>query len=244
LTNKRVSLIGEGGKSPFKGGTNIKNLSFKDSKKKLIMKGWLINMGIFDELFGGSSKGNKGLIDVVFETVEKSIKKDGPIDTTIPNSVFKTSSIANEIHDLLKSKNTKYAKEPAYGSVVYCQLGPVEHSGIYVGNHKIVQLNGQGRIEKVSLSGFTDHITTIDSAIYFPCDNEYGHALGLGLAGSMAIDMIGKRRNYNLILDNCHQFSSGCLTGDFENADNFLWTLKDTFERKFDCSVYWKRWDW
>ena len=40
---------------------------------------------------------------------------------------------------------------PAIGSVVYCNLAVVaEHTGIYVGRNKIVHLNGNGRIEKVS----------------------------------------------------------------------------------------------
>ena len=44
-----------------------------------------------------------------------------------------------------------HSVRPAVGSVVYCNLAVVaEHTGIYVGNNKIVHLNGNGRIEKVS----------------------------------------------------------------------------------------------
>lgn len=193
----------------------------------------------------GNSGGLKGLFEEVGEVVEKkatsakkSHKENGILMTTVP------AHVAMKAHDAIKSKNTKFAKNPAFGSLVYCQLGPVEHSGIYVGNNEIIQLNGKGKIEKVGLKGFTSHITTIDPSIYFPCNDEYGYALELNLASTRALEMVGNRRNYNLIVDNCHQFSSGCMTGDYENADNFLWMLKDTFKRKFDCNVFWKRWEW
>ncbi|WP_462410477.1 C40 family peptidase [Neobacillus sp. Marseille-QA0830] len=205
-------------------------------------------MGFWNRLANGglgNSGGLKGLFEEVSEITEKKVssakkfhKENGILLTTVPVNV------AMKAHDAIKSKNSKYDSKPAFGSVVYCQLGPVEHSGIYVGNNEIVQLNGKGKIEKVGLKGFTGHITTVDSAIYFPCHDEFGYALGISSAGSRALDMVGNRRDYHLLMDNCHQFSSGCITGDFENADNFLWTLKDTFERKFDCTVFWKRWDW
>ena len=54
--------------------------------------------------------------------------------------------------------------------------------------------------------------------------------------------MVGKSRDYNFIMDNCHQFTSGCLTGDFENADNFLWMLKDTAGEVLGADN-WRLWD-
>ncbi|MNE00608.1 hypothetical protein D3C80_930220 [compost metagenome] len=54
--------------------------------------------------------------------------------------------------------------------------------------------------------------------------------------------MVGQTRSYNFLLDNCHQFTSGCLTGDFENSSNFLWMMKD--EAKKTLSVNnWRFWD-
>lgn len=194
----------------------------------------------------GNSGGLKGLFEEVGEIAgrqvssgKKFMNENGLKMTSVP------APIAMKAHDaLVKSKETKYDNRPAIGSVVYCQLGPVEHSGIYVGNDNIVQLNGKGKIEKVSYKGFTNHITTVDVAIWFPCNEENGQALSLSAAGNRALKMIGESRNYNLVMDNCHQFSSGCITGNFDNADNFLWTLKHSFEEKFNCKVFWKRWEW
>jgi hypothetical protein len=39
--------------------------------------------------------------------------------------------------DIRKSKDMEYDKRPAFSSFVYCQLGPVEHSGIYDGNDRV-----------------------------------------------------------------------------------------------------------
>lgn len=54
--------------------------------------------------------------------------------------------------------------------------------------------------------------------------------------------MVGKKRNYNLLLDNCHQFASGCITGDFENNDNFLFMLKHTAKEHLNLDT-WRVWD-
>lgn len=137
-----------------------------------------------------------------------------------------------------------YDKKPALGSVVYCQLDDKDHSGIYVGDDMIIQLNAEGKIEKVSLADFTSKITTGSTDIWFPCNNENGQALGLCTVVYIALEIIDNSENYNLALDNSHQFISGCITNTFENADKFLWMLKHTFEEKFDCNVIWKRWEW
>ena len=54
--------------------------------------------------------------------------------------------------------------------------------------------------------------------------------------------MIGYKRNYNMVSDNCHQFTSGCLTGAFENADNALSMLKTRAENTLRADN-WRVWD-
>lgn len=112
------------------------------------------------------------------------------------------------------------------GCVVYCDLafGYAEHSGIYVGNRGIVQLSGNGCIEAVNPPEFLSGTTGI--SIYASCRG--AAARGDAKVAARARSMVGGRRSYNFLMDNCHQFSAGCLTGDFDNADNFLWMLKDT----------------
>lgn len=108
---------------------------------------------------------------------------------------------------------------PKQGSVVYCDLvfGYMEHSGIYVGNDEIVHLNRYGRIEKVSAEQFISGTTAM--SIYVSSSN--GYAVGNRVVCHRALSMVGQTRHYNVLQNNCHQFTSGCLTGDFENDNLF-----------------------
>lgn len=131
---------------------------------------------------------------------------------------------------------------PKIGSVVYCEMafGLAEHSGIYVGNGKIVELSGDGVIRQVSGYDFMDSKVPTARSIYVSSQN--GKAIGSEKVAERALNMLGRQREYNLILDNCHQFSAGCLTGDFENANNFLWMLKHEAEKRWG-KLEWRVWD-
>lgn len=113
---------------------------------------------------------------------------------------------------------------PVPGSIVYCDLvfGYAEHSGVYVGDGDIVQLSATGCIEVVSAGEFISGKTAV--SIYASCQG--GEPVGRKAVAKRALSLAGTRRDYNVLLDNCHQFSAGCLTGNFENSCNFLWMLK------------------
>lgn len=133
--------------------------------------------------------------------------------------------------------------KPVVGSVVYCDLALVaEHSGIYVGKGKIAHLDGSGKIELVTARQFLKRLGGFNPAmsIYVSCNE--GGAVGSARVGRLARAMAGGERSYNVILDNCHQFTSGCLTGTFDNADNFLMLLKHTAEKELNATE-WKVWD-
>lgn len=133
---------------------------------------------------------------------------------------------------------------PVKGSIVYCDLafGTGEHSGIYIGNNKIVHLDGSGDIETVSPRRFLNRLKGFNSAIsiYVSCDGE--SPVGSKKVAKKAKNMIGNSRYYNVILDNCHQFTSGCVSGNFENSDNFLWMLKHTAESEINANT-WRVWE-
>ncbi len=133
---------------------------------------------------------------------------------------------------------------PVRGSVVYCDLGfgLAEHSGIYVGDNKIVHLDGSGLIECVSPRLFISRLNGLNSAISIYVSCVGGSAVGANNIAKRAVGMIGASRDYNVILDNCHQFSSGCMTGNFDNSDNFLWMLKQT-SRETIGSDTWRVWE-
>ncbi|AOZ94948.1 hypothetical protein LPB68_22030 (plasmid) [Paenibacillus crassostreae] len=143
-------------------------------------------------------------------------------------------------------KVKKLCITPSYGSLVYCQLGPVEHTGIYIGDRRIVDLGGNGQIRISTLKSFTSHISTLDEDIWFPINRSNQTSIGIASSAERAYQMAinNSKRDYNILLDNCHQFSSGCISGDFENADNFLWTVKHTFEKSSGKDIEWVKWNW
>lgn len=141
---------------------------------------------------------------------------------------------------------TRENLEPSYGSVIYTELGfgTMEHSGIYLSGGEVIDLSGDGIIRRKSLKEFTSHITTFNHEIYVPCYPDWDGTIGFPDAAYRAWEKVGEGRNYNLVMDNCHQFCAGCLTGDFNNHFNFLWMLKDTVEHEHGEKVLWKKWNW
>jgi len=149
-------------------------------------------------------------------------------------SIVPLYNLMESLYDTFKD-----AVMPVPGSVVYCDLafGFMEHSGIYVGHNKIVHLNGNGQIELVTPKEFISSTSAMN--IYVSC-NEYG-STGDHFVAKRARSMIGCQRGYNFIMDNCHQFTSGCLSGNFENSDNFLWMLKMQVSKNIDANS-WRFW--
>jgi hypothetical protein len=168
------------------------------------------------------------------------------IHTTVerPDKLLKSSEPSGTFLSSFYDSSTFTRQTPAIGSLVYCQLGPVEHSGIYIGNNQIVQLNGKGLIECVSPNTFTNHITTFDPDIFIQCHTRTREPIGNARIAGRAMDQLNKKRNYHLLMDNCHQFSAGCISGDFENPNNFLSWLKDRYQEAIDDQIIWLRWRW
>jgi len=87
---------------------------------------------------------------------------------------------------------------------------------------------------------FINNNNTTAISIYVSCKNDM--PVGSEKVAKRAKNMIDKKRDYNVLFDNCHQFTFGCLTEDFENYDNFLWMLKDTARKILSCNT-WRVWD-
>lgn len=130
---------------------------------------------------------------------------------------------------------------PIRGSIVYCDLvlGYAEHSGVYIGQDKIVHRNGKGEIEIVSSREFISNTSAI--TIYVSCDR-YGNAVGSEDIALTAEAEVGTYGKYQLLGDNCHQFCSYCLTGDFFNQASLLTLLKAVANNLIGASE-WRAWD-
>lgn len=67
-------------------------------------------------------------------------------------------------------------------------------------------------------------------------------AVGSERVANHALSMVGKKRNYNLVMNNCHQFTTGCLTGNFENSSKHLTFLKMQAKDTLGADT-WHLWD-
>ena len=152
---------------------------------------------------------------------------------------------------------------PVPGSVLYCDLWVlVEHSGIYVGGGKISNIVVDGLAESTvgrsSPQSFTSK-STLGRKIYVSCDSE--GAVGHGVVARGADAHVGERAFYGLVIKNCHEFSTKCVSyAGRDVTDDGLWAellsampdetweltlsaLKETARKKLGATK-WRLWDW
>lgn len=143
-------------------------------------------------------------------------------------------------HFIDKSNNT--INEPKIGSILYTGLlaDMAEHTGVYIGGGKIIELNNQGHIMEVTPSEFINGGTGIN--IYVSSlDNQ---PVGSSLIAQRAVEYereVGVKE-YNVLFDNCHMFTSACITGDLDNHYSFLWMVKDLAQKSLGSNQWlvWK----
>ena len=106
------------------------------------------------------------------------------------------------IGGMMKIKENRTVDRPKVGSVVFCGMYVVmEHSGVYVGKDKIVSLSKDGVVVKETPEEFRSGITT-GLTIYVSSKGK--KPVGDKVAAKRARKKVGKSRDYNLVLDNCH----------------------------------------
>ena len=182
------------------------------------------------------------------------LSKLNPFASLIPTGI---KAIKYFMDSTLREKVT-----PVAGSVLYCDLWvAVEHSGIYVGDGNISNIEVEGMAEsavrRCSPASFTSK-STLGQKIYVSCNKQ--SAVGDDNVADYANDQVGERSFYGLVLKNCHQFSQKCVeqssqltnTSWLETASAML--SPDTWEptigalkqaaRKNLGATKWRLWDW
>ena len=135
---------------------------------------------------------------------------------------------------------------PVRGSIVRCDLagGLADHSGIYVGNNRIVELNGDGRIKNVSYKQFigSSSIKT-GIAVYVACDDNAVPLSDYTIA-DYAESLVGKKRNYDLVDNNCHSFTSECIMQAHASSTLFS-QLESVISEEMNCNldIKWRIWN-
>lgn len=153
------------------------------------------------------------------ETLADLARHESPV-AVYPSDIFRTQQIS----------------EPAIGAVVCCGIGGVlEHTGIWVGDDTIVELDGNGLIKAISSKRFTKERS--GDKIFVACDS-MGNALACEVAAQRAIEQIFQYQDYHLFDNNCHHFIWQC----FQPNDLSLTTFKSLNVRlasMFDRKIYW-----
>lgn len=145
------------------------------------------------------------------------------------------SAIATYPTDMLL---TEQHVKPVAGAIVCCGIGGVlDHTGIWVGEDTIIELDGNGLIKPVSAQRFTD--TRTGKGIFIACDS-LGVPLASEMAAHRAVAQIFQVRDYHLLDNNCHQFIWECFQTDSKKITTFK-ALSLNVADLFDRVVYWDR---
>ena len=108
---------------------------------------------------------------------------------------------------------------PIKGCILKCDLGVLlEHTGVYVGKGKIVSLNrhSQIRVENET-SFFPPGTNPVLNRIYAACYGDTDELLFSPVIARRAKKKVDQKTPYNVLFNNCHRFTAGCITGNFEN---------------------------
>lgn len=113
--------------------------------------------------------------------------------------------------------------EPAAGGIVWCDLagGYATHSGIYIGDNRIVHLSGDGEVMCSDRKTFMGRLDGLNPAMSVYTDCEGNMPVGNIAAAGRAWRALGSRHHYHLITGNCHRFTVECLTGRPDNGTIF-----------------------
>lgn len=150
--------------------------------------------------------------------------------------------------------------QPVPGSVLYCDLWvALEHSGIYVGDGKISNIEvddllaADSTVRRCGPESFTSK-SKMGCKIYVSCGKE--GAVGHSVVADFAESRVDERRFYGLVIKNCHTFSAECVSkapGGFsskeeESERDETWEpnikfLKMVAKNKLNA-IKWRLWDW
>lgn len=132
--------------------------------------------------------------------------------------------------------STEQIVKPKVGAIVCCGIGGVlDHTGIWVDDDTIIELDGEGLIKPISVKRFTKERS--GKHIFMACDSN-ANPLACGYAAKKAIAQIFQSRKYHVIDNNCHQFVWQCFELTTKNVVTFK-DLNINLANKFNRKIYW-----
>ena len=156
---------------------------------------------------------------------------------------------------------------PVPGSVLYADLWvAVEHSGIYVGDGQIsnIEVEGfaEGAVRRCGPPSFVSK-SKLGKKIYVSCNSQ--GAVGHADVAAGADNHVGERSFYGLVIKNCHQFSEKCVNyaeGGYHGepfsvaklTDKLVPSVSETWEMTINSlkksakerlgATKWRLWNW
>lgn len=132
--------------------------------------------------------------------------------------------------------NTEQVVEPQFGAIVCCGIGGLlDHTGIWIGDNTIVELDGNGLIKAISSERFTKERS--GKAIFIACDSS-AKPLVDEAAANRAIKQIFQYRDYHILENNCHNFIWQCFSPGDQQITTFR-ELNAKLARLKNRKVYW-----
>ena len=122
------------------------------------------------------------------------------------------------------------------GSILKVDLSlNADHSGIYLGYGNVAELDGSGKIMVRHLDDFLkgDRSWRCGQKIYAAYDSKNREFLAEDKIALRAIKSLCEIRDYGLMTENCHKFSTGCITGNFYSNVTFLFELEENIRKHF-----------
>ncbi|WP_333798238.1 lecithin retinol acyltransferase family protein [Rheinheimera sp.] len=105
-----------------------------------------------------------------------------------------------------------------------------EHSGIYIGEGQIVELQGTGLVRSVSITRFFDNRS--GNHLLAAC-NKAGEVLISPECAQRAVSQIFTYQRYDLLTNNCHRFTQACVSGRSLPITSF-------FDLNTELSHFWR----
>jgi len=122
------------------------------------------------------------------------------------------------------------------GAVVVCEIFHLfEHSGIYIGEGQIVELQGSGLVRAISINRFFDNRS--GKHLLVAC-NAQGQVLVGDGCYERAVAQIYTVQDYDLIHNNCHRFTQHCVSGRRLPITSFF-DLKTELARLWRTDIHW-----
>jgi hypothetical protein len=130
--------------------------------------------------------------------------------------------------------NSKMKPQP--GSIICCFVyGLIEHTGIWLDEHTLIELHGSGLVRAVSTKRFLAGRT--GSKIFVACSHDHQVLVEPAMLAK-AEQAIFTYREYDLFDNNCHRFVWSCLSGKEESLPSFN-DLNKRLAIHFNQSLYW-----